>query len=283
MVEFFPLDIPVIHHSKISGLRDMFVNCLCHCNRAVFAAGTADGNTKLAFVLLVAIQRQHIVEKIKDALQEAFRHRRIHDEIADWRIQTGQFFQLRNIERIRQTTHIEHKVRVGRHAVFEAEGSHIDHQFFSGALHEQFLHAAAELGGGQQRSIHHEICLRFQRSQQLSLFLNRLRKGTAFLAQKRVTAAGHFITVDDFLVGCVKENHANITAGQVFVTDNVSCIGRVCICCAGVGLACLPAAFFYAPLVFMSVIMGFLGPVVNVVRQVFRAAVELREENDLTI
>jgi hypothetical protein len=33
----------------------------------------------------------------------------------------------------------------------------------------------------------------------------------------------------------------------------------------------------------MCVIMGFLCPVVNVVRQVFRAAVDLREENDLTI
>lgn len=75
----------------------------------------------------------------------------------------------------------------------------------------------------------------------------------------------------------------NIAAGQVFVTENVSFIGRVCFCCAGVGVICLPSAFFYAPLVFMCVIMGFLCPVVNVVRQVFRAAVDLREENDLTI
>jgi hypothetical protein len=33
----------------------------------------------------------------------------------------------------------------------------------------------------------------------------------------------------------------------------------------------------------MSVIMGFLCPVVNVVRQVMQAAVEIREENDLTV
>ena len=75
----------------------------------------------------------------------------------------------------------------------------------------------------------------------------------------------------------------NITAAQVFVWDNVRLIRRVCVCCAGVGLVCLPAAFYYAPLVFLSLIMGFLCPVVNVVCQVFRAAIELREENDLTI
>lgn len=75
----------------------------------------------------------------------------------------------------------------------------------------------------------------------------------------------------------------NISAGQVFVMDNVRLIRRVCVCCAIVGLICLPAAFFYAPLIFMVAIMSFLCPVVNVVCQVIRAAIEIREENDLTI
>lgn len=75
----------------------------------------------------------------------------------------------------------------------------------------------------------------------------------------------------------------NISEAKVFVWDNVHLIRRECVCCAAVGLICLPAAFYYAPLIFLSVIMGFLCPVVNVVCQVFRAAIELREENDLTI
>lgn len=75
----------------------------------------------------------------------------------------------------------------------------------------------------------------------------------------------------------------NIVKAQVFVWDNVKLIRRVCRCCAIVGLICLPAAFIYAPLIFLSIIMGFLCPVVNVVCQVFRAAIEIREENDLTI
>lgn len=75
----------------------------------------------------------------------------------------------------------------------------------------------------------------------------------------------------------------SISRGQVFVWDNVYLIRRVCVSCAVVGLICLPAAFAYAPLIFVTVIMGFLCPVVNVVCQVIRAAIELREENDLTI
>ena len=75
----------------------------------------------------------------------------------------------------------------------------------------------------------------------------------------------------------------NILAGSVFVSENVHAIRTLRWCCLGVCLICLPAAFFYLPLVFMTVIMGFLSLVVNVVCQVMKAAVAIREENDLTV
>ena len=75
----------------------------------------------------------------------------------------------------------------------------------------------------------------------------------------------------------------NIVAGNVFVRPNVRMLRRVCGCCLLVSLICLPVACFYQPLIFLSVIMAFLCPVVNVVRYVFDAAVTIREENDLTI
>lgn len=75
----------------------------------------------------------------------------------------------------------------------------------------------------------------------------------------------------------------NILAGDVFIRVNVRIIRRVCGCCLLVSGICLPAAYYYAPLIFFCVIMGFLCPVVNVVRHVFDAAVSIREENDLTI
>ena len=75
----------------------------------------------------------------------------------------------------------------------------------------------------------------------------------------------------------------NILAGEVFIRDNVHMIRRVCGCCLLVSCICLPAACYYAPLIFLCVIMAFLCPVVNVVRYAFDAAVTIREENDLTI
>ena len=75
----------------------------------------------------------------------------------------------------------------------------------------------------------------------------------------------------------------NITDGEVFIRSNVRLIRRVCLCCLLVSCICLPASFYYAPLIFFSLVMAFLCPVVNVVRYVFDAAVTIREENDLTI
>ena len=75
----------------------------------------------------------------------------------------------------------------------------------------------------------------------------------------------------------------NITDGAVFIRPNVQLIRRVCGCCLIVSCICLPAAVYYAPLIFFCLVMAFLCPVVNVVRYVFDAAVTIREENDLTI
>ena len=75
----------------------------------------------------------------------------------------------------------------------------------------------------------------------------------------------------------------NILEGRVFVRRNVTLIRRVQWYCLATGLICFPAAFFYPPLIFITVIMGFLALVVCVLSNVMHAAVEIREENDLTI
>ena len=70
---------------------------------------------------------------------------------------------------------------------------------------------------------------------------------------------------------------------EVFLIENVNRLRKIRWCCAGVSLVCLPAAFFYYPLLFMVIIMGFLCLVICVVCRVLDEAVSLREENDLTI
>ena len=75
----------------------------------------------------------------------------------------------------------------------------------------------------------------------------------------------------------------SVITGQVFTQDTVDRIYIVQRCCAGVSLICLPAAVAYLPLIFMVVIMAFLFLVIGVLGQVMQAAVNLREENDLTV
>lgn len=75
----------------------------------------------------------------------------------------------------------------------------------------------------------------------------------------------------------------NLLEKQVFVMDNVRYIRRIRWCCAGVSGLCVVPACFYQPLILMVVIMAFLALVVSLVKNIMAAAVELREENDLTI
>lgn len=97
--------------------------------------------------------------------------------------------------------------------------------------------------------------------------------------------AGFYASVPAILYAlrCIDRLLCNILEGQVFVADNVRFIRRIRWCCAAVSLICLAAGFLYQPLVFLAVIMAFLALMVSVVKNVLAAAVELREENDLTI
>ena len=74
-----------------------------------------------------------------------------------------------------------------------------------------------------------------------------------------------------------------ILARQVFIWRNVRSISRVRWCCLAVSLICLPAACYYTPIIFMSIIMFFLTLILSVLSNVMAAAVEIREENDLTV
>ena len=75
----------------------------------------------------------------------------------------------------------------------------------------------------------------------------------------------------------------NILKAQLFTTDNVRHIRIVRWCCLAVSIICLCAAFGFPSLFFLAIIMAFLCLVVTVVGQVMKAAVEIREENDLTV
>ena len=75
----------------------------------------------------------------------------------------------------------------------------------------------------------------------------------------------------------------NILKEQVFTAQNVQLLRGVRWCCGIISVLCLAPAFIYRPLFLMVLMMGFLCFILTVVVQVMKAAVSIREENDLTI
>ena len=86
-----------------------------------------------------------------------------------------------------------------------------------------------------------------------------------------------------YALWCIDRIIINLLKDQVFITTNVRYVRRIRWCCAGVSLICVPSACFYQPLIFMVVIMAFLALIISLVKNILAAAVDLREENDLTI
>lgn len=75
----------------------------------------------------------------------------------------------------------------------------------------------------------------------------------------------------------------NILRAELFTARNVQHIRMIRWCCFAVSVICLFAFFGFPSMIFISTIMAFLALVVTVVGQVMKAAVEIREENDLTV
>ena len=100
-----------------------------------------------------------------------------------------------------------------------------------------------------------------------------------------VVMAGFYLCVPEVLFALWSMDRlvCNILKKQVFVTENVCYIRRVRWCCAGISGLCIVPAWYYPPLALMVIIMAFLALVVSLVKNVMAAAVELREENDLTV
>ena len=102
--------------------------------------------------------------------------------------------------------------------------------------------------------------------------------------QEALTVAFYLcVPVVEYALWCIDRLVINVLVQEIFVEKNTGYIRRIRWCCVGVSGICLPASVFYPPLIFMVVIMAFLALVVSMVKNIMAAAVEMREENDLTI
>ncbi len=75
----------------------------------------------------------------------------------------------------------------------------------------------------------------------------------------------------------------NIQNENVFIKKNARYLRRVAYCLLAIGIITFAGGFFYMPFMFVSAAGLFTGMMMRVLKNVFEAAIELREENDLTI
>ncbi len=75
----------------------------------------------------------------------------------------------------------------------------------------------------------------------------------------------------------------NIKKGNVFIIQNAKLLKTVSWGCFVIALITLVGGFYYMPFLFVTGAGAFTGILLRVLKNVMQAAVELREENDLTI
>ncbi len=75
----------------------------------------------------------------------------------------------------------------------------------------------------------------------------------------------------------------SIKKEEVFISSNVKRLKTVSWCCFVICFITSVSGVFYMPFMFVSLAGGFVGVMLRVLKNVMQGAVELREENDLTI
>ncbi len=75
----------------------------------------------------------------------------------------------------------------------------------------------------------------------------------------------------------------NIKSDEVFTLQNVKYLKTISWCCVAIALITFVGGYFYMPFMFVAMAGGFVGVLLRVLKNVMQTALELREENDLTI
>ena len=76
---------------------------------------------------------------------------------------------------------------------------------------------------------------------------------------------------------------SNISRDRIFVAPNVRCLRVISWCCFASSLIFLASSFYSISWLVLAVMAAFGGLILRVVKNVFAAAVALKDEHDLTI
>lgn len=75
----------------------------------------------------------------------------------------------------------------------------------------------------------------------------------------------------------------NIKREEIFITKNVRYLRRITWCCFAVALITFVGGIFYLPFIFIAIAAAFVGLMLRIIKNVMQNAVEISEENKLTI
>lgn len=75
----------------------------------------------------------------------------------------------------------------------------------------------------------------------------------------------------------------NIMRGDTFVTDNIKRLNILFLCCIAAAVISFFSGYFYLPFYIISVAAAFFSLILRVIKNVFRSAIEIKAENELTI
>lgn len=75
----------------------------------------------------------------------------------------------------------------------------------------------------------------------------------------------------------------NIKKDEIFISTNVKYLRRISWCCFAVAIITLIGGIFYVPFLLIAVAAAFMGLMLRIIKNVMQNAVEINEENELTI
>jgi len=82
---------------------------------------------------------------------------------------------------------------------------------------------------------------------------------------------------------CLLKLLFNIKNDKIFITSNVKYLRIISWCCFAVAIITFVGGIFYIPFSCISVAAAFVGLMLRVVKNVMQNAVEIKQENELTI
>lgn len=75
----------------------------------------------------------------------------------------------------------------------------------------------------------------------------------------------------------------NILRSKVFIYENVKLLRILSWCCVAVALITVISGYFYLPFYIIGTAAGFFALILRVIKNIFCTAIEIKNENELTI